>query len=402
MKRISFLLLILWAGLGFLSASAQTDKLPIAVLDLDAKGVEPSVAGVITENVRYEFGKRKDLFDLVAREKMVQLAKEKAFQLTGCTDVSCAVQIGKALNVKKMVIGSVTRLGNKYALFLKTVDVEAERVECSEKEDAGTDVEQTDKVVSDVVKHLSGCMIVEGLLDEVPKNLEPRGLGGIPPLGMYLRAQGKVDKVATACLEATRLNPGYAKGYSLLGLASFVSIKLVEAKQAYRDAIRLNPDDAESHYMLALVLRVQELPGQTGEVEKELREAIRLKPDFAEAYVILGTCLSERADSGAVKAFEEAVRLKPYLIQAHDNLWDEYQSRQGKTDGVIWRYKYTLQDSKFSSPQEKSTATFGLATYYDKTGKKQEARMYWKKVLELPDVPSDVVEAIKERLTRQD
>jgi len=194
MKRISFLLLILWAGLGFLSASAQTDKLPIAVLDLDAKGVEPSVAGVITENVRYEFGKRKDLFDLVAREKMVQLAKEKAFQLTGCTDVSCAVQIGKALNVRKMVIGSVTKLGNKYALFLKTVDVEAERVECSEKEDAGTDVEKTDKAVSDVVKHLSGCMIVEGLLDEVPKNLEPGVSGPYPLLECIFEPRGKWTK----------------------------------------------------------------------------------------------------------------------------------------------------------------------------------------------------------------
>jgi hypothetical protein len=401
MKRIAFLLPIIWAGLGFLSASAQTDKLPIAVMDLDAKGVEPSVAGVITENVRYEFGKRKDLFDLVAREKMVQLAKEKAFQLTGCTDVSCAVQIGKALNVKKMVIGSVTKLGNKYALFLKTVDVEAERVECSEKEDAGTDVEQTDKVVSDVVKHLSGCMIVEGLLNEVPKNLEPRGLGAIPPLGMYLRAQGKVDKVATACLEATRWNPGYAKGHSLLGLTLLLSGKPAEAEQAYRDAIRLDPDDAESHYMLAGVLRAQEVqdsPVQSDEVVKVLREAVRLKPDFAEAYVFLGQCLSERADSGAVKAFEEAVRLKPYLITVHFDLWGEYQ-KYGKVDEAKGKYLLILQDSKFSTSQERSTAIFGLATFYGKA-KKKEMRVYLKQALELPNLPPDVIEEIKEGLSK--
>ena len=98
MKLTLFVLILL-----SLSLSSLADRIPIAILDLDAKGVEPSVAGVVTESVRYEFSKQKD-FDLVAREKMDQLAREKAIQLSGCTDISCAVQIGKALNVKKICL----------------------------------------------------------------------------------------------------------------------------------------------------------------------------------------------------------------------------------------------------------------------------------------------------------
>ena len=158
MKRGLFLL-ALFLGLGVHLASAQTDRIPIAVMDLDAKGVglEMGVADVITESVRDEFGKQKD-FDLVAREKMAQLAKEKAFQLTGCTDVSCAVEIGKALNVKKMVVGSVGKLGQKYLVFLRVVDVEKENVECSDKGEGEVRVEEIPSLVPSPVRRISACL----------------------------------------------------------------------------------------------------------------------------------------------------------------------------------------------------------------------------------------------------
>ena len=140
-----------------LSTSSFADRIPIAILDLDAKGVETSVAGVVTESVRYEFGKQKD-FDLVAREKMDQLAREKAIQLSGCTDISCAVQIGKTLNVKKMVVGSVGKLGQKYLVFLRVVDVEKENVECSDKGEGEVRVEEIPSLVPSPVRRISACL----------------------------------------------------------------------------------------------------------------------------------------------------------------------------------------------------------------------------------------------------
>jgi formylglycine-generating enzyme required for sulfatase activity len=152
MKRILFALILL-----SLSLSSFADRIPIAILNLDAKGVKPSVAGVVTESVRYEFSKQKD-FDLVAREKMDQLAREKAIQLSGCTDISCAVQIGKALNVKKMVVGSVGKLGQKYLVFLRVVDVEKESVECSDKGEGEVRVEEIPSLVPSPVRRISACL----------------------------------------------------------------------------------------------------------------------------------------------------------------------------------------------------------------------------------------------------
>ena len=154
MKHILFVLILL-----SLSISSFADRIPIAILDLDAKGVglKKGVADVVTESVRYEFSKQKD-FDLVAREKMEQLAKEKAFQLSGCTDISCAVQIGKALNVKKMVVGSVGKLGLKYLVFLRVVDVEKENVECSDKGEGEVRVEEIPSLVPSPVRRISACL----------------------------------------------------------------------------------------------------------------------------------------------------------------------------------------------------------------------------------------------------
>jgi len=154
MKRILFALILL-----SLSTSSFADRIPIAILNLDAKGVglKKGVADVVTESVRYEFSKQKD-FDLVAREKMEQLAKEKAFQLSGCTDISCAVQIGKALNVKKMVVGSVGKLGQKYLVFLRVVDVEKENVECSDKGEGEVRVEEIPSLVPSPVRRISACL----------------------------------------------------------------------------------------------------------------------------------------------------------------------------------------------------------------------------------------------------
>jgi formylglycine-generating enzyme required for sulfatase activity len=154
MKRILFALILL-----SLSTSSFADRIPIAILDLDAKGVglKKGVADVVTESVRYEFSKQKD-FDLVAREKMDQLAHEKAIQLSGCTDISCAVQIGKALNVKKMVVGSVGKLGQKYLVFLRVVDVEKENVECSDKGEGEVRVEEIPSLVPSPVRRISACL----------------------------------------------------------------------------------------------------------------------------------------------------------------------------------------------------------------------------------------------------
>jgi curli biogenesis system outer membrane secretion channel CsgG len=95
----------------------------IAVIDFTAKDVSTSVALSVSELIRTELinsGK----YTVIERSQMKEILKEQGFQQTGCTDVSCAVEIGKLLSAKKMLVGSVIKLGTKLIISGRVVDVE--------------------------------------------------------------------------------------------------------------------------------------------------------------------------------------------------------------------------------------------------------------------------------------
>jgi tetratricopeptide (TPR) repeat protein len=80
-----------------------------------------------------------------------------------------------------------------------------------------------------------------------------------------------------------------------------------EAEKEYKEALRINPDDALAHYNLGVLL--YELK-RYDEAEKEYREALRINPDYAEAHGNLGILLKNlnRKDE-AKKEFEIARNL---------------------------------------------------------------------------------------------
>jgi Flp pilus assembly protein TadD/TolB-like protein len=312
---MKYALIVFFVVLAVLPARAE--KIAIAVLDLDAKGegLSQGVADALTETVRYEFAKQESI-DLVAREKMRELAKEKAFQLTGCTDVACAVQIGKALNVKKMVVGSVTKLGGNYTLYLRIVDVEKENVECSDKKDAGSGVNILDQVASSLVRQIAGCMWIEKARETV--NLNPNDAEAHRRLAYVLGLRGDYKEAEKEYLEAIRLKPDDAVIRVYYGGLLIVVKKDKEAEKEFREAARLDSNLGPAHNGLGKVLANQ---GLNEEAQKEFNLAIKLMPDNSFAHENLGYLLCFQGKKGeAVKEFLETVRLDPKNVGAHFNL----------------------------------------------------------------------------------
>jgi tetratricopeptide (TPR) repeat protein len=87
--------------------------------------------------------------------------------------------------------------------------------------------------------------------------------------------------------------------------------KFPDAETAFRDAIRLAPDQASSQYLgLAKALQEQKKPAAAIEC---LREAIRLDPHYYSAHDNLGWMLiAEEKFAEAEAEFRECVRLKPH------------------------------------------------------------------------------------------
>lgn len=109
---------------------AEDARPKIAVTDLTARaGVSQDVATMMAETLRSEMFALGS-YDVVNREDMVMILKEISFQQSGaCDTTTCAVEMGQALGVEKMVAGSVGKLGDTYVLHLKLVDIATTRNE---------------------------------------------------------------------------------------------------------------------------------------------------------------------------------------------------------------------------------------------------------------------------------
>ncbi len=118
----SFLILIILTGVTF---SQPGDRLEtVAVLSFVGNGVSPIQAELLTNRFSTTLAQTNKL-KLVERNEMDNILEEQDFQNSGCTDASCAVEIGKMLNVVYMIGGSIGQLGSTYAIDIKMFSVES-------------------------------------------------------------------------------------------------------------------------------------------------------------------------------------------------------------------------------------------------------------------------------------
>ncbi len=68
-------------------------------------------------------------YKLVERSMMDEILKEQGFQQTGCTDQSCAVEIGQLLGVEKICTGTIGKVGSLYSITLRVVSVSTAEIE---------------------------------------------------------------------------------------------------------------------------------------------------------------------------------------------------------------------------------------------------------------------------------
>ncbi len=120
----SFSLFLAWAVFLFsfpVTVHAQ-DRLAVAVMDLEGRGISAMEAATLTDRLRSEMV-NVGAFQVVERGQMEMLLEEQGFQQTGCTSAECAVEMGKLLGVKAMATGSIGKLGTMWTLDVRMFDV---------------------------------------------------------------------------------------------------------------------------------------------------------------------------------------------------------------------------------------------------------------------------------------
>jgi TolB-like protein len=111
----------------------SANMLLIAVMDFDGKGVSRADASRVSEWLRTELINTNQ-FRVIERSAMNAILKEQAFAQTGCTDTSCAVQVGKLLSARKMLVGNVESWSGKVFINGRIIDVEKGVAEFAHKE----------------------------------------------------------------------------------------------------------------------------------------------------------------------------------------------------------------------------------------------------------------------------
>ena len=132
---IIIILTVIWTLPTRTSFSQETETYGLAVLDLQAIGISEVEAKALSDMLRSSIvniiiqksAQLTDSYNLIERSQMDKIFKQFEIQNTGCTDLSCAVEFGKMLNVDRIIIGSVSLVGSTYMVIARIVDIESSR-----------------------------------------------------------------------------------------------------------------------------------------------------------------------------------------------------------------------------------------------------------------------------------
>jgi tetratricopeptide (TPR) repeat protein len=153
-------------------------------------------------------------------------------------------------------------------------------------------------------------------------------------LGKDLFGRGRFTESEAAFREIVRLRPDDASAHYYLGMVLDKEGKPEAAEAEYRETIRLSPDFVEAHEGLGVTLNAK---GRHKEAEAEFRQAVRLRPDSASAHYNLGAVLDHEGKlKEAEAAYREAIRLEPNSAVSHyqlgDGLFSQGRFKEAETE----------------------------------------------------------------------
>ncbi len=109
---------------------AEKPRINIAVMGFDARsGVQPGEAETVAEAFAAQL-QQTGRFTVVDRKQMRAILQEQGFQSMQSGDAE-AHRAGKMLAVRKMINGSIGKLGDNYIFNVKVTDVETASIEIS-------------------------------------------------------------------------------------------------------------------------------------------------------------------------------------------------------------------------------------------------------------------------------
>jgi len=105
-----------------LKRSGEDDKVTVAVMDFEGRGISVLEAQTLTDRFNTSMGTTKKVL-MVERGTMTDVLYEQGFETGSCTSDECAAEVGAMLGVEFMVSGAIGKLGDTYTIDIKMFKV---------------------------------------------------------------------------------------------------------------------------------------------------------------------------------------------------------------------------------------------------------------------------------------
>jgi adenylate cyclase len=319
------------------AAAPQAALLRVAILPFDDLARQPrhaylsqGIAEALMGGLRYV-----PQLVLVDRLQVGKALKEQAFSQSGLTDTRTSLALGKALAANWLLVGSYQVAGEQVRIDARLMDAETGLVDQRRTFSVSGYLDDVfglqDRLAQQVAKGLGA---EPGPEERRRMAAVIQSTGNAEAYQLYLRGRDQYAKLtaegfeaAGACYrQAVTLDDHYALAWAgiaeseaLLGFhtrraPAVAAGHFEQARQAAGRAMAANPTLAEAHRAMAYV-ETNAMPRQADKAEQHARRALALNPNDAETWYVLGSALG-----GDAASYRRALALEPNLAMAHNDL----------------------------------------------------------------------------------
>lgn len=141
----------------------------VAILPFGALNVSQSDALVITSLFETSVVKT-EMFLVIEQNQIKALLDAQKYSLDGCVDESCAVEVGRLLAAEQIILGELSRVGNRYIVNAKIIDVSQGRNIRADNVAAPSLDEIAETGVALLAYKLAGLTYVEGATERIAQS----------------------------------------------------------------------------------------------------------------------------------------------------------------------------------------------------------------------------------------
>lgn len=245
----------------------------------------------------------------------------------------------------KISVADRDTLDELYASLDLTAE-DAKQVEDSAYKPFVDKIEKQDKYKKTLLKYIEEYPFPEDVTKQLENRQKDLGLKNedieqvVQPILAEAEAKYQEKIQIEAYLEAIKIDPNDADAHYNLGIALGNQGKYEEAITSYLEAIKIDSNYAIAHNNIGAMLEAQ---GKLEEATTSYRTAIKIDPDLVIAHYNLGASLGNQGKhEEEIASYREVIRIDSNYADAHYNLGVSL-GNQGKHEEAIECYRQAIQ-----------------------------------------------------------